>query len=97
MSVSTRAIVTGSIAQVKNRSGVSTPKVPGEPGKPYSIDTALVLGEHCLAEVRFLDGTTIPKAGDNVTYVVSVGVFRDDDSLTVEDVLEHRPAAKAAA
>jgi len=76
MSVATKVIVAGTVTDVTRRSGTS--KVTGE---LWEINTALIIGGGCVAEVTWRAGESVPKEGEKVQLIARVGVYRDDDSL----------------
>lgn len=76
MSVATKVIVSGVVTDLTRRSGTS--KTTGE---IWEINTALIIGGGCVAEVTWRAGETLPKANEKIQLIARVGVYRDDDSL----------------
>lgn len=95
MSVTTQAIVQGTVARVSERKVIGTQGANA--GKEFVIKSAVVVGDHCLAEVSFRDPIGLPKQGDFVTIAVEVSSFRDDDQCRAIGYVEARGPAKAAA
>jgi len=90
MSVATKVIVQGHVAELEEREGIS--KTTGEVWRRREI---IVLGGGVVAAVGFRGEAVkdAPKVGDQVQMIVEVGVYRDDDTL---DFVRYLSAPKSA-
>lgn len=77
MAVKTNAIATGTVVRVTERSGKT------QAGKDWSMTNVLIVGDHTLVDATVGMGLDVPKQGDVVTGVIEVGVYRDDDSVSI--------------
>lgn len=83
MSLSTVALVAGTVARVEVYSGTITAEGPRK-GQPFTIRTVTIIGPTALggvlASVTIPDALELPKEGSFVLASIEVGVRRDDDT-----------------
>lgn len=83
MSIQTRVIIQGRVADVQVREGIAA-----KTNKPYAIKTVLVVGTHSLAQVQLADALGVPKIGDMIAGTATVGTYNGDDQLRLEEYLD---------
>jgi hypothetical protein len=82
MAVAQSAIVAGKVQRVTVRQVTSS-----KTGEAFTFRNALIIGTDCLADVRFPDGVTVPKEGQDVTIRVGITTYRNEAELTAEAYL----------
>lgn len=82
MAIASKVTVTGNVVRIDTRSGKRK-----SDGADYKINTALIVGQHNLAEVTIPDNLDLPPVGKPVSLLVEVNVFRDDDQLRALEYL----------
>jgi len=90
MAVKTQALVEGTVMRTQTRSGTKD-------GNAWSMTNLLIIGDKCLADATVARGLEVPPDGTLVRGVLEIGVYRDDDSVTVVEWLNWDKAGKAAA
>lgn len=84
MSVTTKVVVAGTVADSSSRSGIA--KATGEVWERHTI---VVIGGGVIAEVSFRDKSVFPPSvGTEVCMLCEVGVYRDDDTLDFSRYLD---------
>jgi len=83
MSVKTSAIVLGTVARVSSRTLPKT-ETRGE----LTFVNVLVVGDDSLADLTLGRDVTPPAVGTFIVARVEVGVFRDDDQITLVDYID---------
>lgn len=76
MAIASQVIVEGSVIRMESR----TVKKKDGSGD-ITFNTALVVGEHCMAQVSIPDGHELPKPGFKGRALVEVSVYREDDQM----------------
>ena len=94
MSLSTKLLVHGRVANVAHREITATKEGPNK-GKKYTFTDVTVIGDFSLAEFRLADGLGVPELGQTITGLVEIGVYRDDDQSTLLTYVDLATVAKA--
>lgn len=83
MAVKERAIIDGTLVGLNVRNGNRT-----SDGSPYTIRTAIIIGEHSLVEARVGDELvkTLPAVGQPIYGRVSFGTYRDEVQTDLEEI-----------
>lgn len=81
MAVKTNAIVEGEIVRRSERSGKNA-------NGDWKLVELLIVGDHTLANVVLGRDVPEPPKGASVRGVIEVGVYRDDDSVTLIEWLD---------
>lgn len=84
MSLGTSAILEGNVMRVASR----TIKRKAD-GAEFVINTFVLFGQHCQAEVRVNtdSGQKMPEVGKPVRCRVDISVYRDDDEISLGEYL----------
>lgn len=94
MAVQTNVIVLGRVARVSVREGKI--KNGARQGEPYKITSVLIIGSVVTAQCELNEALGIPEVGALVAARASVGVFREDDQLRIEEWVDPATVLKAA-
>lgn len=76
MSIATRLVIDGNVANISTRE--VTVKATGE---KLTFTNVLVVGPNCLADCTLGNDVAVPEMGKRIQAQVEVGVYRDDDQI----------------
>lgn len=82
MAVKTLAIIEGAVMRIEKRSGKTTK------GEAWAMTEVLVIGDDTLCQATLGRGVTEPGQGEYIRAQVEIGVYRDDDSVTLVKYLD---------
>lgn len=82
MAVKTLAIIEGVCMRVENRSGTTTK------GEAWAMTSVLIVGDDTLCQATLARGLSAPGVGEMIRAQVEIGVYRDDDSVTLVKYLD---------
>lgn len=89
MSIKTSALVIGKVIRVSSRTIPAT-----KDREALTFTNVLVLGGDTLADVGTGRDVAVPNEGEFIIARVEVGVYRDDDQLTITEYLDAAYVAK---
>lgn len=73
MALSATALVIGKTIRTSSRDVVSK-----KSGETFTIRNAVIVGDHCMADVRIPDGHVMPVVGSEVTLLVELSAYNGD-------------------
>lgn len=86
MAVKTLAIVEGAVMRIEKRSGKT------KDDKDWAMTQVLIVGDDTLCQATLARGVTEPGQGEYIRAQIEVGVYRDDDSVTLVKYLDLKGA-----